>query len=192
MATLSNSLSALVLAGVCLSGCTSVLAPAAFEGSAPELRPEIFFSGKTRSSGVMENRSGAPTGRFKVSGQGQALPDGTFRLEQAVSFDKRPPQKRTWLMQRIDAHRYVATLTDASGAVHAEAYGNLFHLRYPMKSPFGGQMEQWMYLQSDGRTVINEATVHVFGVVVARLSERITHEDGRLPAETDPAAAAPL
>lgn len=34
------------------------------------------------------------------------------------------------------------------------------------------------YLQPDGCTVINEATVRVFGVVVTHLSERITHEDG--------------
>jgi hypothetical protein len=38
-------------------------------------------------------------------------------------------------------------------------------------------MEQWMYLQPDGHTVLNEATVRVFGVVVSHLSERITHEN---------------
>ncbi len=178
MAILFNSISALMLAAAGLSGCASVLAPAAFEGGAPEMRPDVFFGGKTTSSGVMENRSGAPTRRFKVEGHGKTLPDGTFRLEQNVSFDQSAPQQRTWVMQRIDAHHYKATLTDASGQVDAEAYGDLFHLRYPMKAPFGGQMEQWMYLQPDGRTVINEATVRVFGVVVARLSERITHEDG--------------
>ena len=38
-------------------------------------------------------------------------------------------------------------------------------------------MEQWLYLQPDGRSVMNEATVRVFWVVVAHLSERITRED---------------
>jgi hypothetical protein len=70
-----------------------------------------------------------------------------------------------------------ATLTDASGVVKGETYGDLFHLRYPMKTPVGGHMEQWLYLQPDGHTVMNEATVRLFGVVVAHLSERITHED---------------
>jgi hypothetical protein len=32
-------------------------------------------------------------------------------------------------------------------------------------------------LQPDGRTVVNEASVSVFGITVARVSERITHED---------------
>jgi hypothetical protein len=77
-------------------------------------------------------------------------------------------------MQRLDPHRYSATLTDASGPVQGEAYGDLFHLSYPMKAPIGGEMEQWMYLQPDGRTVVNEATVRVFGIPVAHLSERLT------------------
>ena len=141
------------------------------------MRPEVFFAGKTTSSGVMENSSGAPTRRLHVEGFGQVLPDGSLRLDQNVTFDEDKPVQRTWVMHRLDAHRYTATLTDASGTVEAQAYGDLFHLHYPMKSPPGGQMEQWMYLQPDGRTLMNVATVRVLGVVVARLSERITHED---------------
>lgn len=141
------------------------------------MRPEVFFAGTTTSSGVMENLSGAPTRRLQVEGFGQVLPDGSLRLDQSVTFDQNKPEMRTWVMRRLDAHRYMATLTDASGAVDAEAYGNLFHLRYPMKTPFGGQMEQWMYLQPDGRTVMNVATVRVFGVAVAHVAERITHDD---------------
>lgn len=167
----------LVFVMAVLGGCAAERPPSAFEGGTPEMRPDIFFAGSTTSSGVVENRSGAPTRRFQVKGFGQMLPDGTFRLEQSVTFDQNAPETRTWVMQRLDAHHYTATLTDASGPVNAEAYGDLFHLRYPMKTPFGGQMEQWLYLQPDGRTVMNQATVRVFGVVVAHLAERITHEN---------------
>lgn len=104
------------------------------------------------------------------------LPDGSFRLDQTIFFDHEAPKTRRWVMRRISAHHYTATLTDASGLVKAEAYGNLFHLSYPMKTPLGGEMEQWLYLQPDRRTVVNEATIRVFGLVVAHLSERITHD----------------
>lgn len=176
---ISKSIRMLVLLATGLGGfgCAPALPPSAFEGSIPEMRPEIFFAGATNSSGVVENRSGAPTRRFRVQGTGRTLPDGSFRLDQSVIFDRGAPEMRTWVVRRLDAHTYTATLTDASGPVAAETYGNLFHLHYPMKSPFGGQMEQWLYLQPDGRTVMNEATVRVFGVVVAHLSERITRED---------------
>ena len=115
--------------------------------------------------------------RLRVEGLGKVLRDGSLRLEQRVTLGREPPQLRTWVLRRLDAHRYTGTLTDASGPVRAEAYGDLFHLKYPMASPFGGRMEQWLYLQSDGRTVLSEATIRVFGVVVARISERITREE---------------
>ena len=177
---MSKSICTLMLLTTGLSGfgCARALPPSAFEGGVPEMRPEIFFAGATTSSGILENRSGAPTRRFHVKGSGLTLPDGSFHLDQSVIFDQDAPQAcRTWVVRRLDAHTYTATLTDASGVVEGEAYGDLFHLRYPMKTPFGGQMEQWMYLQPDGRTVVNEATVRVFGVVVAHISERITRED---------------
>ncbi len=159
------------------AGCTTPLAPQAFDGSSPVLRPEAFFAGVTRSTGVQEDRSGAPTRRFRVEGHGTARPDGALRLDQTVVFDGEPPQSRTWVLRPVDAHRYEATLTDASGPVEGEAWGNVFHLSYPMRAPIGGRMEQWLYLQPDGRTVVNEATISVAGLVVARLSERIGRDD---------------
>jgi hypothetical protein len=140
------------------------------------MQPEAFFAGTTTSTGVLENRDGAPTKRFHVEGHGQMLPDGSFRLDQSVTFGHGAPKMRSWIMRRVGTHHYTATLTDASGPVKGEAYGKLFHLRYPMKTPFGGEMEQWLYLQPDGHTLINEATVSLLGVVVAHLSERITHD----------------
>ena len=176
-AATSASICAFMLLAASLGGCAPAMDPSAFDGGALQLRPEIFFAGTTSSSGVLENRSGAPTRRVHVKGSGLAQPDGSFRLEQSITFDQDAPQMRTWVLRRLDSHHYTATLTDASGAVQAEAYGELFHLRYPMKTPFGGHMEQWMYLQPDGHTVVNQATVRVFGIVVAHLSEQITHED---------------
>lgn len=133
----------LVLWSLC--GCTAGLPPSAFSSGTPEMRPEIFFAGSVRSSGVQENRSGVPIARFHVESIGLPLADGTFRLEQNIAFEEKAAQTRTWILRRVDAHRYTATLTDAAGPVEAEAYGDLFHLRYPMKTPWGAQMEQWLY-----------------------------------------------
>ena len=170
----------LLLAAASLARCAGALPPSAFAGGSPQMRPEVFFAGTTRSSGVLENRAGAPTQRLRVQGQGQTLPDGSFQLVQSVTLDRNAPKTRTWVMRRVDEHRYTATLTDASGPVEGEAYGDLFHLSYRMASPLGARMEQWLYLQPGGRTVVNEATIRLLGVVVARLSERITQE-GVLP-----------
>ncbi len=73
-------------------------------------------------------------------------------------------------------------MRSASGLTIADSdledHGDLFHLTYRMASPAGGRMEQWTYLQPDGRTVLNEATIRLLGVVAARLSERITRVGG--------------
>ena len=166
-----------VLIGLGLSGCLSVRPVADFAAEAPEMRPEAFFAGSAHSWGVLEARSGAPSKVFRVASRGKALRDGGFRLDQTIDFEGEPSRERSWTLRRTGPHQYTASLSDASGPVRGEAYGNLFHLQYPTKSPVGGAMEQWLYLQPDGRTVLNEATVRVAGLVVARLSERISRDD---------------
>jgi hypothetical protein len=90
-----------------------------------------------------------------------------------VTHEDGQVEARTWRFRRIDEHRYAGTLTDAAGEVTGETTGNVFHLRYRMRSP-AVDMEQWLSLQPDGQTVRNEATVTVLGVPWARLSEQIT------------------
>ncbi len=167
---------AIAIVTFALAGCAGPLPPSAFQDGVPELRPDRFFAGPTHSDGVLEDRSGEPTDRVHVTGMGMVLPDGQFRLDQTVVIGAGKPQQRTWIMSRVDEHHYTASLTDASGPVKAEAYGNLFHVLYPMKSPVGGQFEEWMYLQADGRTITNESTIFVFGLVAARFVEQIVHD----------------
>ena len=50
-----------------------------------------------------------------------------------------------------------------------------------MTNPLFGQMEQWLYLQPDSRTVMNEATVSLLGITATRLSERITRSGAEVP-----------
>lgn len=89
---ISKPFGTLVLLAAGLGGCVHVLPPPAFEGSAPEMRPENFFAGATSSGGVLENSAGSPTKHFYVKGSGLTLPDGSFRLDQTVTFDHDTPE----------------------------------------------------------------------------------------------------
>ena len=162
------------LSAVAVTACAPVLAPERFEGRGPEMRPERFFAGATESQGVLEDASGAPLQRFTVQGRGEALSDGAFRLDQTLAFEGQPTRTRTWLIRSTGPHSYTATLTDAAGPFAAEAYGDLFHLRYRLKGVPTGTVEQWLYLQADGRTVVNELVARVAGMTVRRVSERIS------------------
>ena len=141
---------------------------------APELRPESFFRGVTRGDGALAMR-GRPSQPLRVDGRGWTEADGTFRLDQTIVIGAAAATTRTWRLRRVDERTYTATLTDASGPVRAEVDGNRFHLRYAVRQP-DIVMEQWLYLQPDGRTVRNIATITVLGVPWARLSESITRD----------------
>jgi hypothetical protein len=69
-----------------------------------------------------------PAGKIahRMSREKGRLPDGSFQLMQSVTLDA--PKTQTWIMRRVVAHRYTATLTDASAPVEGEAEGDLFHL----------------------------------------------------------------
>jgi len=95
-----------------------------------------------------------------------------FHLDQAVKFANGAVESRTWQIRRLTGDRYSASLSDAAGPVSAEISGNLFHLRYLLRRP-AIYMEQWLYLQPDGRTVLNIGKVRIFGVVLAQISEKI-------------------
>lgn len=160
---------------VLVSGCLSSAPPHPQPSAFPEFRPERFFSGRTEGEGRLSQRGRAEKA-LHVEGLGQMEADSTFRLDQTVTFRDGTTEKRTWHMRRVDAHKYSATLSDASGKVSAETNGNLFHLRYLLRQP-AVFMEQWIYLEPGGRAANNDATITILGVPWARLSERITRSD---------------
>jgi hypothetical protein len=95
-------------------------------------------------------------------------------LRQAVTWaDTGKTERREWRLFRDGEAGYRGSLTDAKGAVKGDVAGNVFHLRYRMASP-DVMMEQYLYLQADGRSVLNSASVTALGAPVAHLSEVIT------------------
>ncbi len=141
----------------------------------PVFDPIAFFSGHTRGEGTLDVRFGKSR-TLTVDGIGHTNADGTFTLDQTVTYADGAVETRRWVLRRTDATHYSATLSDATGEVTAESEGTLFHLRYRIRSP-RVYMEQWLYLQADGRSVLNQAEVSVLGVSWARLSETITRVD---------------
>jgi Protein of unknown function (DUF3833) len=155
-----------------LTACVHSVPPESLTAAAPEFRPELYFSGTATGHGVLQTGGGKPARAVRVESRGAALADGRFRLDQDIFYGDGKTARRFWIITRLDGGRYSATLSDAAGPVTAEVRGNLFHLRYMMKKPFV-TMEQWMWLQPDGRTVMNEGIIRMPGRLIARLSEVI-------------------
>lgn len=170
MSTARHAVALLLLVAVtaCLDDGPARRAPV----RAPLFDPTIFFAGPTRGEGALHLRIGS-TRALRVDGVGRTGTDGTFTLDQTVTYADGKVETRTWHMRRVDAGHYAATLSDAKGEVVAETSGNLFHLRYLIRQP-AVYMEQWLYLAADGQSVANEAQVTILGIPWARLAERIT------------------
>jgi hypothetical protein len=174
MATAIRSLF-VIAAAFALAGCVKPMSAERIAASAPEFLPERYFAGKATGLGVIRMPNGAPSETIRVESSGTLLPDGSFRLDQTIQQGNGKTSQRHWIMRALGDGRYTATLSDAAGPVTARARGNSFHLRYLMKKPFV-TMEQWLWLQPDGRTVLNEGTIRMPGRTIARLSEVIVKE----------------
>ena len=159
-----------MLAAAGVTGCLGPL-PSPGVAEVPVLQAELFFEGRTHGKGALKLLTGRRRS-FEVQGRGTTEPDGSFRLEQAVAFADGAMEQRTWRLVKLDARTYSGTLTDAAGSISAEASGNRIHLRYLLRKP-AVHVEQSLYLQPDGRTVLNLATITILGIPWARLTEEI-------------------
>lgn len=157
--------------------------PTQFAQERPLLDPVKYFTGRTNSSGVMETRGGDPMRRVTTKTNGK-WNGNVLLLEQELAFSDGTKQNRSWRIRRLDAHHFEATANDMVGSARGEAYGNCFHWSFTLAlspgNPLGNvRMTQWMYLQPDGRTLLNHSTVRKFGLVVAQVTEQFRRENAR-------------
>ena len=158
-----------------LVGCASQ-SHELFTDERPLFKPEEFFAGHTCSWGIFETKSGRPTKIIQTETTGRW--DGsTLHFEQDIIIAHGRKTHRSWLIRRLDEHHYSATGTGIVGTARGEARGNAFHLEFTMDAlpgnPLGHvHMSQWMYLQVDGVTMINRATVTKAGVIITEITEQ--------------------
>jgi Protein of unknown function (DUF3833) len=136
----------------------------------PRFSVEAFFSGHTEGEGALKvifakSRSMAVRGTGRVSSEGELI------LDQIVSEAGRRPRQREWRISRRGDDRYAGTLSEASGGVQGEVFGNRLHLHFMLKG--GLRADQWLSLRPDGRVADNVMIVRKFGVRVATLHETI-------------------
>lgn len=130
----------------------------------------MFFAGRTVGDGVLRIAM-SHARQVHVEGDGRTSPDGALTLVQHVEQQGKPARVRQWRLRfRNDGHLDV-TLSDAVGPVMADVMANRLHIRFATKGGLG--VEQWIYLQPDGRTAINRMVVRKLGIPVAALRETI-------------------
>ena len=164
-------ISALLVLVLCISvvGVSS----RAKEGSL-EFTPRNGFIGHSEGNGTLKLFWGKRR-PFHVESHGYDQPDGTFRLDQTVTFQGQPSQKRTWILKTTSQNRYTGTLSDAAGTVTGRTDGSRLLLEYRVKGPL--IMHQTLELMADGKTIDNVGKITFLGITVGRLHETITRKD---------------
>jgi hypothetical protein len=163
-----------------LAGC-STLRPPQFADARPLLAPDNFFTGHMRSWGVFEDRAGANPRRSFTTDCFGRRENGELILDQTFTYQDGAIQKRVWRIRRLDAHHYEAVADDVVGVGRGEVYGNAFRWEYTVALKPGNplyrvHLKQWMYLQKDGRTLLNRGTISKFGVTLAQVAEEFRRE----------------
>ena len=161
-----------------------------FVASGPKFDPMQFFTGHTSSHGVFENRAGDPTKVVRTETRSR-LVNGELHMEQDLFVQGSPRQHRSWRMRRLDAHHFEATANDIVGTARGVASGNHFRWTFtlalkPGNPLFNVRMSQDMYLQPDGRTMINRTRIRKLGVVVAQVTEQFRRDNSPSGSRTRP------
>ncbi len=150
-----------------------------FHGTTPVFDPVAFWTGHTRSWGVVEDRSGVPTETIETDCVGTAEAGGVH-LVQTLTEGDGTVRHRDWHLRRAGPGRFTATANDMIGTAAGQAAGRVFHWDWAWATSPGDPlkdvtMHQWMYLMPDG-TMMNRTVITKLGITIAQVSEQFRHE----------------
>lgn len=140
----------------------------------PLFAPDQFFLGRTEGAGVLKVMMSKPE-QLRVRSHGR-LDGDTLVLDQVVERPSEKPDQRQWRFKKLGPGRYSGSLSIAEGPVAMALSGNRLHLKYRLKKE-KVNVEQFIYLQPDGRAATNRMTLHRLGLKVGTLEEVIRKLD---------------
>ena len=164
----------LVFMILALSACGQTMKINDFASTQPTLIPEEYFAGYMKAWGLFQDRSGAVKRQFVVdinsSWDGEKL-----TLIEDFTYDDGETEQRTWVLNKVSENRYVGTAGNVVGQAVIETAGNAMNLRYTFDLKAGDRtyrvdFDDWMFLQPDGKRMINRATVSKFGIRVGEVT----------------------
>ncbi len=162
----------LISLGLLISSCSTPNADR-YAGTHPELDLLEFFDGQVLAWGMVQDRSGAVTRRFKADFTGKRNGESIAVHERAVYVDGET-EVRDWTFTRTGKHRYTGTSADLVGEAIGTTYGHALNWKYIFKVRSKGKtweldFDDWMY-RIDDAVVLNRVTMRKFGIRVGELT----------------------
>jgi hypothetical protein len=134
--------------------------------------PENGFSGWSQGDGSLKLLGS--TRAFHVRSLGTVQTDGSFLLQQTISFEGEAPKTRSWQIRQVAPLHFSGTLSDAAGTVHGHTEGSRLELSYRVTGPI--MMHQTLELQPDTITILNVGHITLLGIPIGSLHETIRRD----------------
>ena len=144
-----------------------------FTAPTPAFDAATFFAGETEGVGTLHRVLRRPK-QMVVRGTGRYV-DGRLLLTQRILVQDEPPRSRTFDLHRVAPGQWRGTLSDGSGPVTIVSDGNQLHLRYPDGT--GYTVNQFLFLERDGKTAIDRTQVTRLGDDWAKIDATYRHLD---------------
>ena len=163
-----------------LGGCAAPLKPSDFAETRPAFDPIEFWTGKTASWGVMENRDGDPTAIVTTTTLGELESPDSLHMVQTLVVDGKT-SIRDWHIRRLADGHFEATANDIIGIARATPHGRTLYWNWTLATRPGNgwynvNMQQWMYLADNG-TLMNRTVIRKFGIKLAQVSEQFVRQN---------------
>ncbi|QIZ75681.1 DUF3833 domain-containing protein [Ferrimonas lipolytica] len=174
-------LAALLLA-ITLLGCSSN--SESYQQMTPEFRLEQFFDGKLEAHGMVQQRSGAITRRFRAELMGSwQVEQGKLQgvLDEQFYWDDGEVSERIWYLSVNDDGSYSGTAADVIGSATGTVSGSVLTWQYQLQLPpnQGGwklTFDDTMVL-IDEQQLLNIAIMKKWGFEVGRVTLQIRKLD---------------
>lgn len=160
-----------------ISGCSSPIIND-YSNTAPNFDVLNFFSGELEAEGVVIDRSGLVTRRFRVKMLGTIQNEPTTEndkliLEEWFVFDDGEKTKRTWIISKNSDGSYSGSADDIIGTARGESKGMALHWDYEMDLTVEGStyrvlFDDWLY-RIDEHNVINRSVIKKWGFNVGEV-----------------------
>ena len=162
---------ALLSITIILVGCGGGMKIDQFADQTPKFQPEVYFDDEFTAHGLFQDRFGKVRRQFTADIDGDWDADeNMLTLKEDSVYADGETETRVWKIEKTGENSYIGNADNVIGKADGTTAGNALNFNYDfdLQMPSGGSLkvhfDDWMFLQPDGKTVINRATVSKLGI----------------------------
>lgn len=144
-----------------------------YANASPHFDPFVFFPGKTRAWGIVQDWRGRLVRRFEVDIEGRVENDELL-LGEDFRYADGEISNREWRIKRNGERRLKGTARDILGTAAGGLAGNSMRWRYSMNlrmndKEYTVHFDDWIW-QLDSSVLVNRSYIRKFGLTVAEVT----------------------